>query len=359
MDARLIALDALTADDLAAWEALAARALVPNPFFEPGFVLTAARELGSGDERLIAAGDDRGWHACLPVRTGRRGRRVPVRHAGTWLSLYCFLGTALLDGVDPDAALAACLAVLAGETRDAALRLPIHDDAGPAFDALGRPVVLERYARAALHRRAEGGYLEASVSSRHRKELRRTRRHLEDEVGALAVRDAAGDPAAVESFLALERSGWKGRGGTALASDAAHARFFRELAATYAAAGRLQLLLLENPEGRAVAAKCNVRAGDGILCFKIAHDDALRRHSPGIHLEVENMSWFHENTDADWMDSCAAPDNAMINRLWPDRRRLATLLVPVAGHRGRAARGTVAVTSTLRTLRNQLRRTST
>src|SRR3712207_8273461 len=46
---------------------------------------------------------------------------------------------------------------------------------------------------------------------------------------------------------------------------------------------------------------------------------------------------FH-GTSSTWSDSCAAPDNEMINRLWPDRRSLATLLVPTGGGRGAASR---------------------
>ncbi len=33
---------------------------------------------------------------------------------------------------------------------------------------------------------------------------------------------------------------------------------------------------------------------------------------------------FHEDRAEQWQDSCADPDNEMINRLWPDRRRLST-----------------------------------
>ena len=71
---------------------------------------------------------------------------------------------------------------------------------------------------------------------------------------------------------------------------------------------------------RAVAMKCNLIAGPAIFCFKIGHDASLARYSPGIQLELENVELFHRS-DAAWMDSCAQPDNAMINRLWPDRRR--------------------------------------
>ena len=45
---------------------------------------------------------------------------------------------------------------------------------------------------------------------------------------------------------------------------------------------------------------------------------------------------FHEEPAVELLDSCADPNNAMINRLWPDRRTLQTTLLPAAGLKGRA-----------------------
>lgn len=84
--------------------------------------------------------------------------------------------------------------------------------------------------------------------------------------------------------------------------------------------------------------KCNLIAGDGAFCFKIAYDEELAAFSPGGQLERENITVFHEQRDQGWQDSCADPDNAMINRLWPDRRRLSNLIVARRGLRASVAR---------------------
>ena len=83
--------------------------------------------------------------------------------------------------------------------------------------------------------------------------------------------------------------------------------------------GRLQLLDL-SVDGRTVAMKCNLIAGDVIYCFKIAFDEEYAAYSPGLLLERRTVDVFHTETEAAAMDSCADPHNAMINRLWPDRR---------------------------------------
>ena len=53
------------------------------------------------------------------------------------------------------------------------------------------------------------------------------------------------------------------------------------------------------------------------------------------------MDRFHEQSRINWMDSCAQPGNAYINRLWPDRRRLSTRAYFGSGPAARALRASV------------------
>jgi CelD/BcsL family acetyltransferase involved in cellulose biosynthesis len=208
------------------------------------------------------------------------------------------------------------------------------------------PVVWSRADRALLCRRGDpADYV--LLRGKRRKELRRQRTVLARELGAEpSTSDRAGEAAAVERFLALEDAGWKGRAGTSLISAGADG-FFRQVCANFAATGRLQLLALD-AGGRTVAMKCNLVAGDGLFCFKIAHDPALARSSPGVQLELDNLQHFQDHAELAWMDSCADPANQMINRIWPDRRRLCTLLVPGGGLIGRAGRAEAAIAATIR-----------
>jgi CelD/BcsL family acetyltransferase involved in cellulose biosynthesis len=190
--------------------------------------------------------------------------------------------------------------------------------------------------RATLVRREEAGYHEG-MRAHHRRELRRLRRGLERLVGAVpTTREVSSDPVASERFLALERASWKGRAGTAFASSPRHAEFFRTVCERFADAGRLELLAFEAGD-RTLAMKCNLLAGEAVFCFKIAFDEEFARFSPGLQLELDNVERFHEGSAA-WMDSCAAPDHPMINRLWPDRRRIQTVLLPSPGAVGRVSR---------------------
>ena len=79
-------------------------------------------------------------------------------------------------------------------------------------------------------------------------------------------------------------------------------------------------------DDRPLALKCNFLSGDGGFAFKIAFDEAYRAFSPGFLLEVENVRRLHQRPEVRWMDSCADAQHAMINRLWPGRRTMATVL---------------------------------
>lgn len=328
----LIALGALTSADASAWRELAGRAIEPNPFFEPHVVLAAHAHLRPKGVSLLVSRDGGEWSACMPVcGFGRCGVDVALC---SWMHRYAFLGLPLVQRDRPAEALGRLLAAAVSRTRSGLIVLngvPADGTAGAlvgqALAAQGlSTVVTTVHARATLCRRADGGYL-AHLGSHHQREANRLGRRLEDALGASrAVADRASDPQAPEEFLRLEQSGWKGRQGTAMACRVADADFFRALCDHFRAEGRLQLLALQAGD-QTVAMKCSLLAGDAVFCFKIAHDDALNRFSPGIQLERANVERFHADRTARWMDSCADGDNVMINRLWPDRRRIANMVV--------------------------------
>jgi hypothetical protein len=316
-------------------------------------VLPAAKHLGGGEVGLLTAGNGDGWSACLPVRSGRLGG--VVKSLVSWRHPYCFLGTPL---VDPDRLEQGVGGLIEHVLRREKLSVLAFDrvGGGPTLQAL-RDIAAERgldvafqqpVARAALERRPAGGYVD-EVRPHHRREIKRLGRRLQDELEApLTVEDHTGDEEAVDSFLGLEASGWKGQAETAMASTSAHADFFRAVCRAFADQGRLQLLSLE-AESRRVAMKCNLAAGPGIFCFKIGHDAELRRFSPGVQLEKANVEIFHEQREERFMDSCADPDNDMINRLWPDRLTVTNVVLARRGAHTLVCRGGISAVRALRT----------
>jgi CelD/BcsL family acetyltransferase involved in cellulose biosynthesis len=343
LKAELVGIGELTPRDLDAWSDLATRAAEPNPFFDPDFVLPAAKGRGESDHTAIARvrdGDE--WLGCLPVHRYRHWHRLPLPCLATWRHSYCLLGTPLLAPERAAEALAAIVEAMGASSRVAFAALEWMPTDGPVATAAaelpGRPIAFERFSRACLTRRPRCNYLDGQVKGKHRREFSRMARALEEELGGeLTLADRTSDPAAIEAFLALEASGWKGREETALATDPGHAAFFTEMSRALASREEIELLFLE-AGGQVAAARCSLLAGGVSFCFKVAYDERFRRYSPGRELELRLIERFHEEGRLKSMDSCADTGNDLYNRIWPDRRKLATLVYPSPGLLGLAAR---------------------
>jgi CelD/BcsL family acetyltransferase involved in cellulose biosynthesis len=344
----------LSDQDVGRWSELAESAAAPNPFYEHDFVLPAHEHFGSPQVELLVGIDGAGdWVGLMPVERRRRWRHLVGAALTGWMYPYGSLESPLIArGIEERVA----EAMLYDARRRVGLiafdRLPaegpVASAVASACDALGvKPIVWKSFERAALQRRAEDDYVRSMLGGKHYRELRRKGRKLERELGeAVAVVDRAGDPQAVDDFLALEAAGWKGDEGTALASGPG-AGFFRAICRNFAEAGRLQMLALQAGD-RTVAMQCCLIAGEGLFCFKIAYDEALARFSPGTQLMAETASAFHRRPELQWVDSCSKPNSEPIERLWPDRRRLATMLVPGVGAKGGAVSVEARVAAALR-----------
>lgn len=359
MRARLIPTAELTARDVGHWRELAASAIESNPFAEPDYAMPLARALGAaGEVCVVAVEAPGGWRACLPVRASRGWHRYPARGMLGWRGhkLLTLLGTPLVSPSGSEAALTQLIdGMLSLRSVNFATLEWIGDD-GPVSSLLHRvladrnlnPIRFERFERAAVVRRRELSYVDTQLSSKRRRELRRQRRKIGEALGGEpeAV-DLAAVDASYDEFIALEGSGWKRGAGDAMASHPAQAEFFREMCRAYAAQGRLQMPVLR-VAGKTLAAQCNLLAGDVLFCLKVAYDERFAALSPGIQLEVDAIRMFHEDSGARMMDSCADAGNAMLNRLWPDRRAIATYAVPGGGAGGGISRAGLLVTRSLR-----------
>jgi CelD/BcsL family acetyltransferase involved in cellulose biosynthesis len=139
--------------------------------------------------------------------------------------------------------------------------------------------------------RLGGAPAEERTAGKFRANLRRRARRLA-ELGAVAVRraDDPGDvDAALADFLALEASGWKGEGGSAIAQDAAQVRFYGRIARDAAARGALAVRAL-TLDGRPIAVHLGLVHRGRYLLPKTAYDESLGYVSPGQLLQREVLA---------------------------------------------------------------------
>ncbi|MDP2801571.1 MAG: GNAT family N-acetyltransferase [Phreatobacter sp.] len=304
------------------WEDLAAAA-GPNVFLAPAFAL-AARGISS----------PRGLGALLISRDGEpiglvAGRLGFARTVFTlWTHDYAPYGVPLVRPGEAAVVAEALFAFLAQEGI-AALDAPLLD-AGPFAAALDARATAHRMQVVDAHRRAVLTEAPPPLSKEHRRLSRRL-----GERGCLAaVSTATGhDPgAAIAAFLALEAEGWKGRRGTALATDPATQVFFEDAVGGLAEKGRVRIdmLLLD---GRPIAAGLVLSAGDRAWYLKTTYDEAFARYSPGVLLSHAIGKAAISIPGVELVDSCAIPGHSMIERIWPGRMALSTRFVAIRAGR--------------------------
>lgn len=336
---RVAPVQSLSRADFAAWSSLAERANDPNPFFEPGFVkATTHSPNGTAPLLLIEERGDR-WIGCLPIQAGRR----PA--LSTWRHPYVYVGTPLVDRDHLEEFVAALIEKLGSGALNRPLLLRDAIDSG-FLVALKEEVarsgklatLFERTAeRAALVRRDGAEDPLAHLKPRRRREFEKRRQKMAEACGStLTVVDRSASPEAVEDLLRLEASSWKGEAGTAMAT-AGDGDVLRSICETFSRSNRLQLLSLECG-GSVLAMQCNISCGATLFNFKVAFDEAYRRFAPGIQLEVDSMAVFRSARDEQLFDSCADPENELLNRLWPDRLTITTLVIGGSGLTGRIAK---------------------
>ena len=344
---RLLTLAEIEAPAMRAqWERLVARATEPNPFFEPWYLLPSLRLWGARME--IATWFHEGRLAGLmPLARPARYYGHPVPHAAGWLHANAFCGVPLIAAGHEQAFWQALLAHLDRHpARALFLHLPQLPADGPVFAALDnvlaarrRPhYIAAREARAMLAGdMSAAAYLEAAMTAKKRKELRRQHNRLAEE-GALSFEciDGGENLAAwTAEFLALEAAGWKGEAGSALDSAPETRALFEQAMEGAAAAGRLQRVALRI-DGRAIAMLVNFITAPGAYGFKTAFDEAYARFSPGMLLQLENLALL-EREGIRWADSCAVEGHPMIERLWREQRRMASINIAIGGPARRAA----------------------
>jgi CelD/BcsL family acetyltransferase involved in cellulose biosynthesis len=319
-----------------AWRKLHARAIEPNAYYDPLWAVPVSRHARGrkGAQALLAWDDDR-LIGLMPVRWSRRALSIPGPLLVGWNAIAA-LSIPTLDRDQAEAA-AAELIQAARVTGAHALLLPGFAIHGPAFAALQQALakqglcadILRSYRRAALDARGNADTtLRNALGAKKLKELRRQRHRLEDS-GALAFSVATTPDAvaaALEDFLALEASGWKGARGTALVQDESDAAFIREAAVVLAARRGLEIVSLTR-NGTTLASGLVLRDGAAAYFFKIAMDEREARCSPGVQLTLDLTRHLCADPDIDFADSSTDVAHSMIESIWRERIEIADMFI--------------------------------
>ncbi len=340
---RVVAADHVDIGDVAAWAALESRAIEPNAFLSPHFVIPAARYLTPDQAPLVffverVAAGGRELVGVGVFTEAAATKRTRVRRLVGYRSRHSFLSGLLLDREHAVQALEALLEfVRKSLSHCKAVELPLALSDGPFAGPGGiagracthAPRISEVEPRAILVvADCSEQLLDKKLAARIGDIDRRLRRLRERGAVAWRWHREAGIPVeAVEAFLALEHKGWKGDEGSSLRSRPEDEAFLREAVSGFASEGRA-LFTEVTLDGAPIASTCNFISGNVGFGFKVGWDPAFRSTSPALINELEFMR--HASTefgDIEYFDSGASP-KSYINELWLARRRVATIRIP-------------------------------
>jgi CelD/BcsL family acetyltransferase involved in cellulose biosynthesis len=313
------------------WDRLAASA--DHPFAEHSWFAAWWEAFGAGGELAVCA-----------LRTeGRLAGVYPLwREDGVLRAMANDHTPVFVPLAEDDEALAVLSAVVVAAPASE-LVLPSMP-AGPALTALGRAARDGRRLSATRPHKLSPIAATSGSWDDYRRRLKgrlttveRRRRKMAREHAAelVAVEPPADLESTLEEGFRVEGSGWKGRAGTAILSTEEIAGFYRSIARTFHATGRLRLSRVAL-EGRAVAFDMSLLHERRLYLLKTGYDESFGHLSPGLVLRLSIVERCFElgleahellGDDADWKRKFAT-DARQLYRFRSSRLRP----VPVARH---------------------------
>ncbi len=356
MRARTVALDTVGTLDLQRWRELAQRAIEPNAFLDPRFLVPdGVPQNDMRQKRFLFVEDGDRLLAVMGFEeTTRRVFRIPMR-VQTFASWD--YSTRRYPLVDPDRPVEA-LKVLLRPPRN--LRLPrvldweFFPGTGPLNDAFLRASAALRipvqeggsldYAYRVLPGQQLGpeGHSHASgpstvrparidfehLSDRKRRRFERNFRELQHELGEVEISDRGNDPEAITEFLDLQAAGWKGdaaRGGNAfrISDDEA---WFIKLTDAFRADGDLSVFTLSTAT-TTIYMSVALHAGDGLFGAMDAYNEEFSRFTAGVVGRLARLEYAATELRAQFFDPNMRPSYVESTKLYPDRRRYTRYIV--------------------------------
>ena len=325
---------------------LCRRAEAPNLHMAPAAIAAALGFGVSEDDMVVLAAQEQSDERLLGLWALRRTRSlhsglIPVLEAPL-VPLYEVSSAPVLDReLAGGVATALVQAIIEAPDLPKVLKLPLLPMQGSVFAALeialaatGSTVTTyERWQRPMLipePRDDAERYLRRALGQSYKKRMQQ-HRQLE-KAGALAHQRHRGADAiaALEDFLSLEASGWKGRSGTALASLPSDSAYIREIVRNFVAIDGVRIDVLRLDDVPIAGGLMLDLAGQSHF-LKIAYDEGKSRLSPGRALAIEMMRADFGEGHPFRLDSGAGDRVDASAYPWGERQEMAHVIVALAG----------------------------
>jgi CelD/BcsL family acetyltransferase involved in cellulose biosynthesis len=347
------------------WEELVDHALEENAYYSRHYCKALLDHIEKRPLKAITVWRDEKLIALLPFVNDRLhwGGLASLNIA--WTTDYTTTSIPLIDKRWVDEAVCALLDTMETTvTGSDAWLLPNISLEGAVNTALkaemskrGLPSqVFDPFERAVLTKRGSfEDHMKEHVSKKRRKDLRRNRKRL-DELGKVTWTAHESGPeldAAIDAFLKIEASGWKGERGTALDCTDATRAFAKEAFGDREGKSITRADVLR-VDGTPIAINLTLMTGNTGFTIKCAYDEAYKGQSAGLLLEEEMIRSVLEDDWINRLDS-ATVSGHLITSFWNDTIEIGDILIDA---RTAAAPTRFRILSWMETIRRALRATA-
>ncbi|WOF75766.1 GNAT family N-acetyltransferase [Parvibaculaceae bacterium PLY_AMNH_Bact1] len=319
------------------WEELVEHTLEENAYYVRGYCTALLNHIEKRSLKVVTVWKDEKLIALLPFISNRLHWGGLKSLNTAWTTDYTTTSIPLIDRRWVDEAARALLdSMAAADTGSDLWLLPNISLDGAVNTALkaemskrGLPAqVFDPFERAVLTKRGTfEDHMKEHVSKKRQKDLRRNRKRLDDMGDVTWTAHDSGPEldTAIDAFLKIEASGWKGKRGTALDCTDATRAFAKE---AFGDAGgksitRADILRLD---GKPVAINLTLIAGDTGFTIKCAYDAAYKGQSVGLLLEEEMIRSVLEDNWIGRLDSSAVSGH-LITSFWNDTIEIGDILI--------------------------------
>ena len=341
-------------EHISSWNDLAIGTSNPNPFFESWCLLPALRHLDSEGVQVLVVWEEQTRRTMLglvPIVVERKYRGLPIKRTGIWRHDYCFLCTPLIAkgrSTDVLQCMLSCINQQKGFssfvsmywlTGESEIIPTVAGQSIPSAESIENPRKISRAMVTSV-----GDYDEVflpTLNKKKRKELRRNKNRLSElgDLKTLLIDESSSEldtKNAVQEFFDLENRGWKQDKGTAIACDIEHQRYFETCLLKGIANGGAQIVTMTlDAETIASVIVFRSMARAHAYTVKIASNNEYQQYSLGSLLILETTQLAFDNAEILQIDSCAATEHPMINRIWRERKDIVNIdITPNNDYRG-------------------------
>lgn len=337
--ARKIRLNDLDNKDMAAWEELEQRAIEPNGYLSPHFVIPAWKHI-AGKESVFGILIEKNNAGGVPQLAGiglfqecGPSKHFPLPHLTAFTSRHSLISGLLVDQESAEVVVRHIFDQICG-LNNKWHGLVFHNQPNDGELANIEKVVTKdmginwgyfrEWNRPILCLKDIKSNISPSLGKSMKKSIHHRMKKLKElgQVDWRVLYKESLTDVTLDRFMFLENLGWKGREHTSILSNNTDKFFFLEMMKGFSGSERAfvtELML----DGHPISSTVNFASGGAGFAFKIGWDPLYAKYSPGILNEV---NWLESNDpficELNFVDSGSSDDSSYLSSLWNKKRAM-------------------------------------